>query len=129
MFTLAVLLAAGAFAAVPDSPDAHHVELVEINHCYSRDTGERRFVQIIYWDRQDTACLHVRSWHMADKVRAIYPETTGARSGVMVLSQNDANACMEVVRAKRYRVTHTYDDPEEVDRQAFPLEARIPLNH
>jgi hypothetical protein len=127
MFTVAVLLAAGAFAAVPDTPDAERVEMVEVNHCYSRDTGERRFIQIIYWDRQNTACLHVRYWHMADKLRAVYPESNAAPGAVVVLRQGDANSCMEVVHAKHYRATHTYDDPEEIDRQTFPLEARRPL--
>ncbi len=127
MSAVAVLLL-GALAAVPGRPHAEQVELVEINHCYNRDTGDRRFVQVIYWDRQNTACLHVRHWHMADKLHAIHPHDSADATVYTVIRQVDGPAKLQIVRARRYRVTHTFHDPEETDRQSFPLEARRPLS-
>lgn len=124
MFAVAVLLSTGIVGVVPGDPPAERVDLVEINHCYNRDTGDRRFVQVIYWDRQNTACLHVRHWHMADKLHTIYPSDDRRTAGYTVVRKVDGPQGVQFVRAARYRVTHTYDDPEEEDRKTFPLEAR-----
>ncbi|MEX2187303.1 MAG: hypothetical protein WD875_10930 [Pirellulales bacterium] len=127
MFAVAVLLSSSVLGVVPGQPPTETVDLVEINHCYNRDTGDRRFVQIIYWDRQNTACLHVRHWHMADKLQAIYPAGDGATRAYTVVRKIDGPQTIQFVRASRYRVTHTFEDPEEQDRKTFPLEARRPM--
>ncbi len=124
MFAVAVLLSSSVLGVVPGDPPAERVDLVEINHCYNRDTGDRRFVQIIYWDRQGTACLHVRHWHMADKLHAIHPAGDRAARAYTVVRKIEGPQAVQFVRASRYRVTHTFDDPEEEDRKTFPLEAR-----
>jgi hypothetical protein len=124
MFTVAVLLSSAVLGVVPGEALPDRVDLVEINHCYNRDTGDRRFVQIIYWDRQNSECLHVRHWHMADKLQAIYPPGENRDAGYAVIRKVEGPAGMQTVRAARYRVTHTFADPEEEDRKTFPLEAR-----
>ena len=124
MSAVAVFLSLAALGVVPHDSPAERVDLIEINHCYNRDTGDRRFVQIIYWDRQDSACLHVRHWHMADKLHAVYPAGQTLNAGYTVVRKIEGPGGVEVVRASRYRVTHTFDDPEEEDRKTFPLEAR-----
>lgn len=127
MFAVAVLLSSSVVAVVPGEPLADRVDLVEINHCYNRDTGDRRFVQIIYWDRQDSACLHVRHWHMADKLQCVYPSREGHEAGYTVVRKVEGPSGSQIVRAGRFRVTHTFVDPEEEDRKTFPLEARRTL--
>lgn len=72
-----------------DSPEV--IDAVEVNHLYGAD-GERRFSQVCYWDRCDTACEHIRGW-----------------------------------AARRFFVTRTTIDPEERDREAWPVEIRKPL--
>lgn len=119
----AVVLILGMVSAGP-APD--ETELVEVNHCYNRETGERRFVQIIYWDVQDGSYLHVRDWHMADKCQAIVAVRHRTPLPYTVIRQRDCGT-VQVVRARKLRVTHTFNDPEEEDRRVLPVEARRPL--
>jgi hypothetical protein len=102
-------------------------EMVEVNHCYNRDTGERRFVQVIYWDTHDTPCLHVREWHMLDKCHAIYQVPARGQQPITVIRRTDCGGNVQIIRAVRCRVTHTYTDPEEEDRKLLPIDARRPL--
>jgi hypothetical protein len=114
------------FGIVATGPLADVTELVEVNHSYNRETGERRFVQIIYWDVQDGSCLHVRDWHMADKCQSIVAVHQRTWAPYTVIRQRDCGA-MQVIRARNLRVTHTFNDPEEDDRAVLPVEARRPL--
>lgn len=106
---------------------AQSTDLIEINHCYNRDTGDRRFVQVIYWDCHGAGCMHVREWHMADKCQSLFrvPERVGQPYTLIRFRECDGG--LEVIRAKKCRITHTFCDPEEEDRKIFPLDWRVPL--
>lgn len=111
---------------LPQGADCDTTDLVEVNHCYNGDTGERRFVQVIYWDRVG-ACLHVRDWHMVEKCHSIYSVPERTEAPFTIVRHRECDGTLQVIRAKRYKVTHTYTDPEEEDRKVFPLDRRRPL--
>lgn len=111
---------------IPQSAPYDTTELVEVNHCYNRETGERRFVQVIYWGRSASG-LHVREWHMLDKCQSIFVVPERTDSPYTVMRSRECDGSVQVIRAKNYRVTHTYCDPEEEDRKVFPVERRTPL--
>jgi hypothetical protein len=112
-------------AIVPQSAEPEPADLVEVNHCYSRDTGERRFVQVIYWGAHDGSTLHVREWHMMEKCQAIYRVADRPKMPITVVRQREG--ATEIIRARRFLETYTYFDPEEKDRQILPMGERRPL--
>ncbi len=120
MYTAVLLL-----GIVTQGPEPQTIEVVEVNHCYNRDTGERRFIQVIYWGRHDDSTLHVREWHMLEKCHSIHHVHRRAAMPFTVIRRRDGN--MQVVRARHYKVTHTFHDPEEDDRRLLPVDARRPL--
>ena len=125
MFTAVLLLGITASGAVTQGPETEATEVVEVNHCYNRDTGERRFIQVIYWDRYDASTLHVREWHMLEQCHSIHHVHRRTDMPFTVIRRRDGK--MQIVRARHYRVTHTFSDPEEEDRRFLPVDARRPL--
>ena len=97
-------------------------ELVEVNHCYSRDTGRRRFVQVIYWGKEGSRRLHVREWHMLEKCQRIYRVAGRDVHPYTIIRRYGSG--LQVIRARRFVVTHTFTDPEEDDRKLLPVAAR-----
>ena len=121
MYAVALLI-----GIVPVGPSSAEVaDVVEINHCYNRQSGERRFIQVIYWTRHEGNSLHVREWHMLDKCQMIYRVRERGKRPVTVIRNTDGK--LQVIRASKVKVTHTFYDPEEENRKLVPVEARKPF--
>ena len=110
-------------------PETERVDYIELNHCYNKETGQMRFRQVIFWARQGGAIPHVRAWTMFDKEHVILLTKTDhdPESPYPYLCVFKKDNEQFHVRASRYKVTHTFGDPEEEDRKVFPIEARYPF--
>ncbi len=111
--TLAVL------CIIPRGPIPETVELVEVNTCFNEE-GNKRFTQVIFWDRDRGAGLHVRQWVMADRIMAMY-RRRGVDGVTVIVIVGDR---WVVVRARRMKRTETFVDPEEDDRRVVGVENR-----
>lgn len=104
------------------------VPLIEINSVYSQDDGRHRLTQLIVWDQQHGShSYHVRVWCMKhEKIKIM--ESQDKNFPYLVFWPIDGSEYYRIIKAKRYKSTHTLVDPEEEDRKVFPIEARIPLH-
>ncbi len=121
MKVLAVVFALIA-VSILTRDQAKRVALVEINHVYNSD-GEKRFTQLIVWDRQrGSKAYHVRAWMMKDRLVSL---TKRSNKWEVVYAGKDG--VLVTVLANSHRISHTEHDPEELDRVDFPIDLRIPL--
>lgn len=115
-----ILLVLGVVPAELD----YKVPYIEINTVYNRDTLDARFTQVLIWDRQrSSTCLHIRQWAMQDKILGVYKTSDENYPWTLIFKVDDARNHV-IVRAKRFRRTHTSYDIEEDDRVDFPVEIR-----
>jgi hypothetical protein len=120
MYAVALLMGFISHGPVPET-----VELVEVNHCYNPCTGERRFIAVIYWDYYGSSQLHVREWHMLDRCQSVFHIHERPNQPFTIVRQRDGK--LQIIRARRYQVTHSFFDPEEEDRKLLPVDARRPI--
>lgn len=111
------------FAIVPIDPVLRDTcDLVEVNHFYD-EHGNLTFDQIIFYDWSDSRCrFDVAAWRMV-KSRAQLPRTRGDGWAV----QWHENGLMRDVRVKAVRESWTQYDPELLERDYLPKEARREL--
>lgn len=110
------------FCCAVGVPFFHAVDECELNTCFNPDTGEKRFTQAIYWSHVDSSKPGVIDWHMADKVQSI-AYVSGREYPWTIIRQKDCGQ-VQIIRAKRLRVTYTFNDPEEDHQWVLPVEQR-----
>ena len=97
------------------------VDVIEINHVYSLETGDKRFTQVIYWQWTDGE-LRVVDWRML--------RTAGQRprkNGSLWVSRYRESGIDRKIVATAFRVRHSYHDPEIDDRREHPVSMRAKL--
>lgn len=101
-------------------------QYVEINTLYNPINGEPRFTQVIFWGQQNTVAFHVHQWVMKEKIKAIRYDP-GAKHPYTLIVGLDEPERYVIIRAERLRRTEGFSDPEEIDRESFPIECRTKL--
>jgi hypothetical protein len=100
------------------------LDLVELNHVFDAQ-GQPVFDQIIFYEWCDAACrFQVRDWRLV-KSAAMRPQRDWQRGCWWVLWQEDQ--ALRSVHARSFRETWTQYDPEMVEREVLPAEARRKL--
>lgn len=114
---------------VPLSDRVTDVDVIETNHFYD-EQGRLVFTQFILWEWVDSdADFRVRHWIMADR-EGSPPPPQRSRDGSYYLLWVDSTipwTMIRYVRANSLRETWTQYDPELVDREFRPKEARKAL--
>lgn len=111
---------------VPITPLEVPVQYVEINTLYNPQNGMERFTQVIFWGQQNTAAFHVHQWVMKEKIKAIRYDPGKKYPYTLVVGLDEPERYV-IIKAERVRRTETFSDPEESDRESFPLECRQKL--
>lgn len=117
------LLTALLLSIIP-ADDVKPVHMVEVNHTYRLDTGEKRFVQVIIWNRHPGTCLHVANWAMESSLQPRLEKVVRLPEGPSKYHITVWDGASRVVLvADAVKVSHTFSDPEELDR--FDLEVNL----
>lgn len=105
---------------LPVEPESVEVDIVEINHYYSGETGDKVFDQFIFWGWDGCKCeFFVRSWKF---VEAKTTSHTVGTKGVTVIWLDRGQ--VRVIRSKIIHETWTVYDREVEDRAKRPVELR-----
>lgn len=97
------------------------VDLVELNHKYSDETGDLCLEQIIYYEWKNGR-YQVVSWRML-KSPLMIPYRDHSHGGYTAVWVDDQNT-LRVLRADAFRETFTSHDPELLERTVLPSELR-----
>jgi hypothetical protein len=117
VFTVAAVLVA---LTPHDGPTVTTTDIVEVNH-YHDDEGRKVFDQIIWWEWLGGAKV-VRDWRLLKSPHQIPQQ----RNGWYESTWWDGET-LRRVRAKAYKETWTYHDPEVANREFWPKEKRTNL--
>ena len=120
VFALAVL------AVVPRTPVIEdRCDVVEVNHFYD-ENGRLVFEQVIFWDWCDASARHqVRAWRLL-KTCFQWPLRDWSRGGYSAIWHDGER--LRTVRAGELRETWTQYDPELLQREILPTDARRELS-
>ena len=108
-------------AILPHEPPTvrEQVDLLELNHVQCPQTGRETLTQVIYWRwHEGNSRNHVTAWRMAK-----LPELFG-RDGREWTESREDGPVRRIIRAKQFRETWTFHDPEIEDRQLLPADQR-----
>lgn len=93
-----------------------HCDLVEINHCHDRESGELKFVQVIAWEwMPDYQRYNVHQWAMVSDWKR--------NAGEVVVDLADTDRVLRL-RCKYFHESWSNSDPERTDAQVFPEKHR-----
>lgn len=121
---LAIILLALSSLHPSAEQQTARVDLIEVNH-YHDDTGRHVFDQMIFYEWEPVySRYHVREWRLAKSETRLPRRDYRAKVWRVVFY--DAGE-PRIVEATEYRETWTQYDPELVNREHLPQEARRPL--
>jgi len=129
MLAASILSIALLFGGSHESMRVEYTEVasIEENNVYDTVTGTLKFRQFIYRDWHDR--FVIRQYLMSNRVSEVkYDHDRRQFYQVAYVDGLPAEQLRQLrVSAVTYYVTHTWFDPEELDRRVLPVERRVGL--
>ncbi len=107
---------------LPREPETlvDQVDVIEINHLFSRETGEETFSQVIYWRWDAGQSAHrVTAWRPFTGRPAWF-----RRDRREWIETREDGPTRREIHARQHRETWTFEDPELLDRAFVSPEMR-----
>lgn len=109
-----------------DSALKNHVEIIELNHCFT-NTGGFLFDQYIFWEWNSARrCYQIVDFRMAASIPH-KPYLNQRRNYVLIFSDWRTKTYLREVTSPIFRETWTRFDPEQKDRTRWPMNRRRKL--
>ena len=115
VFTLITILLMLDSGRQPTNISHEYVDLVELNCKYDEETDKLAYTQVLFWEwSPDWQRMHIVAWYITEQDR-IYEMPTKVGKEYLTIRRYEGKEIH--VHAKRFKLSHTYNDPERDNKK------------